>query len=232
MLVSLALVVIVVGGISTSRTSRNRSASLAGRTARPDRLRAATVRFLPTLAHRLGWDAPTPHRTGQPANPQELIRSLCNLLHAGISPQHAWQALGVLTTDNGVPVLQSLGTRITAVGGSAQYTQSLRATCIVAATLGTSLASALTSVGHSLDNLQYSESERTIALSGPRTSAQILRALPLLGCASAYLLGAQPAQWFASSPLGITTLGAGLLCLALGHAWTKKLIARAQETPQ
>jgi tight adherence protein B len=64
-------------------------------------------------------------------------------------------------------------------------------------------------------------------LAGPRATARMLAALPLLGLLLAGGLGASPA-WLVSRPLGLTCLVVGVGLDALGLLWTRRLVGRAE----
>lgn len=60
-------------------------------------------------------------------------------------------------------------------------------------------------------------------LSGARSTARILAALPLFGIALGYSLGARPLTFLTATPIGWLCLGCGLGLTALGLHWTTRL---------
>ncbi|WP_124039976.1 type II secretion system F family protein [Neoactinobaculum massilliense] len=71
--------------------------------------------------------------------------------------------------------------------------------------------------------------ERKIAFSGPKSTVQVLSLLPILGFALAGALGGNPLEFFAGSVLGAVCLIAGLGLEAVGVAWTRRTIRRAEK---
>jgi len=70
--------------------------------------------------------------------------------------------------------------------------------------------------------------EVTAQLSGPRSSARLLAALPVLGIVLGSGLGARPLDVLLGTPYGLACLALGAALAALGWWWTERL-ARAVE---
>lgn len=64
-------------------------------------------------------------------------------------------------------------------------------------------------------------------LAGPRATAGVLTALPVLGVAAGQLLGADPIGVFRGSVLGQVLLVTGIGLLAAGRGWTEQILRRA-----
>jgi tight adherence protein B len=64
-------------------------------------------------------------------------------------------------------------------------------------------------------------------LAGPRTTGQMLAALPLAGIAMAYGLGTDPLRFFVASLVGRVCLAAGVLLGCAGLMWSEALADRA-----
>ena len=74
---------------------------------------------------------------------------------------------------------------------------------------------------------EEADGERRAALAGPRSTAQVLAWLPLLGVALGALLGADPVAVVLSGGLGTASAVLGVVMLLLGRWWTAALLARA-----
>lgn len=101
------------------------------------------------------------------------------------------------------------------------------AACRLSATLGAPLADILDTVAHGVDDASRAAHSRRTALAGPRSTARLLAALPLIGLALGGLIGAHPQQFFldggVGSALGIAAVGA----MAGGHILTRRLVSQA-----
>lgn len=186
-------------------------------------------------------------RNGRPdagATGIALIRTVEDLLRTGMPAGQAWQRAGVPTTSMGLPHLEGITAhllkdprRIAAASGSqppkherqtaTRIAHMIVAGCKVAQNLGVSLASVLTAIVDVIENDISAQEERRIVLAGPKMSAIMLQMLPLIGVIGGVLLGVGPLDWFFGSALGLANLAIGLGLLAVGRAWTGRLIARA-----
>lgn len=93
--------------------------------------------------------------------------------------------------------------------------------------LGAPLAGVLERIASAVAADEEAEGERRAALSGPRSTAQVLAWLPLLGAALGALLGADPVEVVVSGGLGTVSAMLGVVLLVLGRWWTATLLARA-----
>jgi tight adherence protein B len=64
-------------------------------------------------------------------------------------------------------------------------------------------------------------------LAGPRATAAVLTALPLLGIGLGQLVGADPVGVLRSGVLGQVLLVAGVALVAAGHAWSERILSSA-----
>ncbi|MFE0463226.1 type II secretion system F family protein [Kitasatospora sp. NPDC058965] len=92
---------------------------------------------------------------------------------------------------------------------------------------GTGLAGALDQVAEALRADRALQEEIRSELTGPRTTAAMLAALPLGGLALGSLLGAAPERILLRTPLGIGCLVAGALLEAAGLMWTDRIVRQA-----
>jgi tight adherence protein B len=88
----------------------------------------------------------------------------------------------------------------------------------------TDLASALTQVG-------MVQRDVAAALAGPRATARMVTALPLVTVLGGSLIGLDPLRVLLGTPLGGVCLAGGLLLLLLSRLWTGRLIARSRSDP-
>ena len=107
-----------------------------------------------------------------------------------------------------------------------------RARAVLAATrladeLGAPLAGVLERIAFAVAADEEADGERRAALAGPRSTAQVLAWLPLLGVALGALLGADPVAVVLSGGLGTASAVLGVTMLLLGRWWTAALLTRA-----
>jgi tight adherence protein B len=69
--------------------------------------------------------------------------------------------------------------------------------------------------------------EREVALAGPRTTAAVLAALPLVGVALGALIGVNTLAVLLGTPLGWSCSASGALLWIAGRRWTSRLVASA-----
>ena len=69
-----------------------------------------------------------------------------------------------------------------------------------------------------------------VELAGPRTTARLMSALPVLGLILGVMLGANPLSWLISSPVGIAVLLGGLSLNFFGYRWINKIVARVEDS--
>lgn len=97
-----------------------------------------------------------------------------------------------------------------------------------AAATGAPLAAVLSRVDADLDARRMQMRDVSAALAGPRSSAALLAALPVVGLALGTAMGAQPlAMLFGSSP-GQLLLCAGVALDVAGVLWTQRLTTAAE----
>ncbi|WP_144763545.1 type II secretion system F family protein [Curtobacterium sp. 9128] len=66
-----------------------------------------------------------------------------------------------------------------------------------------------------------------VALAGPRTSANVVLALPLLGAGLGATWGVDSVEVLTSSPIGWACCAAAALLVAVGRVWTRRLVDAA-----
>jgi tight adherence protein B len=83
-------------------------------------------------------------------------------------------------------------------------------------------------VGVSLREAQAHRQDVAAQLAGPRATARLLAALPLLGLLMATGLGMNPLSFLFGSPAGFGCLAIGIALDATGVWWTNRLVTHAE----
>ena len=95
---------------------------------------------------------------------------------------------------------------------------------------GGRLAGALERVGDSLRAEADHRAHVRAQLAGPRATARLLAALPVLALAMSSGIGLHPAQVLVHDPVGRTALAAGLVLDLVGLWWTARIARSAERT--
>lgn len=205
-----------------------------GRKARdPDEMSAADLSILVTeVSARLKAGAPV----------EEAWRSawsrVCAAKFAGLAEDGApiglaglAQASGRRGARGGRGVGAAVRARSPRARAVRRAAEDLGTACRLSAMIGAPLASILDAVAEGLEEAEAQEEARRIATQGARTSARVLRALPLLGVALAQVMGAHPLERFADGGLGTLMAVAGASFLIASRIVSESLIARAASPP-
>lgn len=167
------------------------------------------------------------------------VTGVASALRAGSSPAHAWLTVtGIVVGPHGVPALADLvptGGRLRRAGRGLREQHARRARAVVAAgrlaaELGTPLGPVLDRVARTLETDEELDADRRAALAGPRSTATVLRWLPVLGVVLGAALGADPVGVLLDGGLGAASGLGGAVLLGVGHVWTRRLVVAA-ETP-
>lgn len=151
---------------------------------------------------------------GGPDGPDEAGGGSCELPPAGPWPRRA------------AVLLRSRGARATAGRRAAA---ALLAACRFTHRLGAPLAEVLEVVADGIDESAAAEEARRVAGTGPRTSARVLTALPLLGILVGEALGAGTLARLVDGGVGTLCLLVGSTCLVAGHLVSARMLRRAEE---
>ncbi|WP_433465254.1 type II secretion system F family protein [Spirillospora sp. CA-128828] len=96
---------------------------------------------------------------------------------------------------------------------------------------GGTLATVLDGLAGALRDEEAQRQDVSVQLAGPRATARLLAALPLLGLAMAAALGARPIPFLCGTVPGLAALTTGVLLNVAGLYWTRHL-ARSAESPR
>jgi tight adherence protein B len=170
-----------------------------------------------------------------------LVRESCEViaaeLRAGRSPLAALEAAaGVLPALMPAVAVSRMGGDVPGALRSirlpgAEGLARLAAAWAVAAGSGAGLADVLDQVSAGLRDDEALRDEVAAQLSGPRASARMLAALPLLGIALGIGAGADPIGFLAGSPYGLVCLVLGVVLAVTGVSWVDRLARNAEPLP-
>ena len=105
------------------------------------------------------------------------------------------------------------------------------AACRLTRALGSPLAGVLESVAEGVSESGRARASRQAALSGPRTTARLLAALPLVALALGSLVGAHPEDLLLGGSWGSVLGLAGIGLMIAGHRLTSRLVRAAIHGP-
>lgn len=103
------------------------------------------------------------------------------------------------------------------------------AVCILTHSTGAPAAEILDSCAYGISQAEVAESERAVALSGPRASARMIAALPLAGIVIGSLMGASPLNFLFFTSWGRVCLIGGIACELFGAAMVYQRVKRAEK---
>lgn len=92
---------------------------------------------------------------------------------------------------------------------------------------GAPLATIMERTSYALTERQRAQDALEVAFAGPKMSARVLSALPLVGLIGGELLGAHPIEWFMGGPTHVSLAAAGIGLAVAGNMVSRGLIARA-----
>lgn len=96
----------------------------------------------------------------------------------------------------------------------------------VAESAGAPAADVLERYAHSRREIAEAERERAVALAGPQATVTVLTWLPAAGLGLALLIGADP-RTLLGSPVGLASIGSGIILLLCGRMWMKRMLEGA-----
>lgn len=164
------------------------------------------------------------------AQSSTLVRRAAMLIGGGVQPSQVWK---LLESDRDVGELsQRISVRIRGGSTNVEALAAERLTLVagiwhVAETAGTPMAEALERLADHLEALSESGRRRRVAFAGPRATMRLVLVLPFIGCAFSLLLGFNTLEVLFTTPVGWAVTAVGILLLALGRVWSRRLLNRA-----
>lgn len=158
---------------------------------------------------------------------QVVITQVAGLVRSGMPPDRAWAGVGVAVRPDGIPATADL-LRLT---DDASQAQAVVAACRVAQLVGAPIAPVLDSIVSTLVAAAESAAERDTALASPRSTARLLLWLPAVGAVVATVLGAGPVHLLLAGGPVVLAPTVGVLLLAAGRWWTRRLVRAAVGDP-
>ncbi|KRF32997.1 type II secretion system F family protein [Yonghaparkia sp. Soil809] len=168
------------------------------------------------------------------------VHRLAVLVGAGIAPASAWRhvagaahppdrALDAIVhgVDAGAPLSESLAAVAREHGAG---WRALAAAWSVASISGAPLAPALTAFAQAVRDRTAAQRDIEVALAGPRATARIVLALPLVAVGLALLAGADLAASLAH-PIGVASIATGLALGVLARVWMRRMLRAASPPP-
>ena len=196
----------------------------------------------PVAARAREGPAVRPPRARSVPDLSAVLLGVCAQLRAGATPGEAWSRAGGGVPVGSVPTLDALLTATSrprsrfrrradpsrrSDEGAVQRVRAALAAARLSDELGAPLAGVLERIASAVAADEEADGERRAALAGPRSTAQVLAWLPLLGVALGALLGADPVAVVLSGGLGTASAMLGVTLLLLGRWWTATLLTRA-----
>lgn len=89
---------------------------------------------------------------------------------------------------------------------------------------GAGLAAAADGLGRAAFERERIRRELAAEMAGPRATAQVLAALPVVGLVLGSGLGGSPLAWLLASPIGVGVLIAGVTLEVLGVLWVRSMV--------
>lgn len=143
-----------------------------------------------------------------------LLDRVATLVAAGVPPSRAW----ALAAAAGPPV----------VAGPAW--EDVRAVTTVATRTGAPVAPTLRALAAALRRAAAGDRAVRVALAGPRTSANVVLALPVLGLLLGSLWGIDTIGVLTGTPIGWACCTGAALFVGVGRAWSARLVRAATPT--
>ncbi|WP_123702367.1 hypothetical protein [Curtobacterium sp. PhB130] len=162
-----------------------------------------------------------------------VLDRVATLVAAGVPPPRAWVLVGA-GAGAGAGVVAGVGAAAGAAaagpgsGAGDPARADVRAVLAVAARTGAPIAPTLRALAAALRRAAAGERAVRVALAGPRTSANVVLALPLLGLVLGALWGIDTASVLLGSPVGWACLLTGAALVAVGRVWSARLVRAAE----
>lgn len=146
------------------------------------------------------------------------------VIHAG--QDFPWCARTVRAARVGGDVVEAL--RIDADEANVTVLRALGAAWQVAAGSGAGLAVAARNIGQAAMERERVRRELASEMAGPRSTARVLAALPLVGLLLGSGIGGSPWAWLTATPVGWVVLVVGISLEVVGLLWVRWLVRRVE----
>lgn len=168
-----------------------------------------------------------------------LIHRFAVLLAAGIPAPRAWDAVAASAGEREGALLRSVAdaddvpSALVRASVEAPPTERRAWRCFaagmrIASVTGAPPGAALLALAEGLRGAAEAEREVAAALAGPRASARVVLALPVLGLAMASLLDLGALPVLVGTPLGGACLTVGAALVILAARWSSRIVRRAR----
>jgi len=181
--------------------------------------------------HRRVWARIRARRARDDGDVLDALAALAAELRAGQPPVSALQRSGAQVWPRAAAAAYLGGDLTQALRTDAMSQPALRglAACWeITARTGSGMAVTVQRLADSVRATQETRVQLRTQLAGPRATARMLAALPLIGILLGHLLGADPIAWLFGSSFGIAVLSLAAACTGVGWWWMTR-IARQVE---
>jgi tight adherence protein B len=161
----------------------------------------------------------------------EALGALAAELRAGQPPIVALQQAGSDVWPQACAAARVGGDVTAALRSDAQHAPSLAGLAVcweMAARSGSGMATMVQRIADAARTTQDTRVQLAAQLAGPRATARMLAALPLVGIVIGHLLGADPIAWLLGSPIGLAVLALAAACTALGWWWIHRIATHVE----
>lgn len=199
---------------------------------------AAVLAGMVALARTAGGRRRTADAERERVRALDALSLLAADLRCGRDPAHALEAAAQIACGGSAMALAEAAAAarlggdvvaaLTVEGSAVSATLRALAACWqVCSEAGSGLAAAVERLEEGLRAAQAQRLAIAAELAGPRATAQLLAALPVVGMGLAAALGAHPLHVLLATPVGLGCLAAGVALDAAGVLWTQRLTERA-----
>lgn len=162
----------------------------------------------------------------------EALAALAAELRAGQPPVLALQRTGGQVWPRAC-VAASRGGDLTkalrADAGEQPALHGLAACWEITARTGSGMAVTVQRLADSVRATQETRVQLMAQLAGPRATARMLAALPLIGILLGHILGANPIPWLFGSPFGLLVVSLAASCTAIGWWWMTRIASSVEQ---
>jgi tight adherence protein B len=164
--------------------------------------------------------------------PITALSALAAELRAGQPPVLALQRTGQQVWPHAIAAAQ-LGGDCTAALRQDAHTypqlQGLAACWEIATRTGSGMAITVQRLAESARATQETRVQLAAQLAGPKATARMLAALPLIGILLGHMLGADPVSWLLGSAFGLIALMLAVLFTGIGWWWITRIAASVEQ---